>query len=98
MKFKMTLVIGAMISLFTNCNSQNKQHAAPNKTGSVYQFKNQSRDGIGKFYLGREIAQVMGAAGSDWLERSERNEEENTNLAIANIKLPENAVIADIGA
>src|SRR5664279_3320586 len=28
--------------------------------------------GIGKFYLGREIAQVMGHEAADWLERPER--------------------------
>src|SRR5688572_18125790 len=28
-------------------------------------------DGIGKFYLGREIAQIMGPGGLLWLERSE---------------------------
>ena len=27
------------------------------------------RDGIGKFYLGREIAHVMGHQAADWLER-----------------------------
>ena len=33
-------------------------------------------DGIGKFYLGREIAHVMGPGGIIWLERSERETEE----------------------
>ncbi len=55
-------------------------------------------DGIGKFYKGREISHVMGAAGSDWLERDERNEEENTQLVIEKIQIPENGTIADIGA
>jgi len=35
-----------------------------------------SRDGIGKFFLGREIAHVMGHQASDWLERPEREQEE----------------------
>jgi ubiquinone/menaquinone biosynthesis C-methylase UbiE len=48
--------------------------------------------------MGREIAKVMDASGSDWLERSERSEQENTDLAIANMKLFPTAVIADIGA
>ena len=47
------------------------------KTDSVYQFKSPSRDGIGKIYKGREISFVMDAAGADWLERNNRNDEEN---------------------
>src|ERR1043165_6771043 len=35
-----------------------------------------SPDGIGKVYLGREIAQVMTFHGARWLERPERMEEE----------------------
>ena len=33
-------------------------------------------DGIGKFYLDREIAQVMGHRAAGWLERPEREKEE----------------------
>jgi ubiquinone/menaquinone biosynthesis C-methylase UbiE len=40
----------------------------------------------------------MGASGSDWLERNDRNEEENTELAIEKILIPATGVIADIGA
>jgi len=29
-------------------------------------------NGIGKFYMGREIAHVMGHAAASWLERPER--------------------------
>ena len=32
------------------------------------------RDGIGKAYFGREIAQVMGHQAAAWLERPERQE------------------------
>lgn len=41
----------------------------------VYQQRSPSRDGIGKVYMGREIAQVMGHLGAGWLERSSRNRE-----------------------
>ena len=34
-----------------------------------YELRRASRDGIGKFYLGREIAYVMGYQGAGWLER-----------------------------
>lgn len=57
-----------------------------------------SRDGIGKFFMGREISQVMGHLAIDWLERDEREQEEAPSRAIDRISLPTNAVIADIGA
>jgi ubiquinone/menaquinone biosynthesis C-methylase UbiE len=48
--------------------------------------------------MGREIAQVMGAGGGSWLERDERQEEENTQLAIEKMQLRPNYQVADIGA
>ena len=57
-----------------------------------------SRDGIGKFYMGREISHVMGHLGSDWLERPERERQERTDLLIAGLSLSEDFVVADIGA
>jgi len=55
-------------------------------------------NGIGRFYLGREIAQVMGHQGADWLERPERGEEENPDKLIALLALKPGEVVADIGA
>ncbi|WP_193214061.1 class I SAM-dependent methyltransferase [Luteolibacter marinus] len=55
-------------------------------------------DGTGKFFHGREIAQVMGHAGLGWLERGNREDEEAPSKAIAAIELAPDAVIADIGA
>jgi ubiquinone/menaquinone biosynthesis C-methylase UbiE len=40
----------------------------------------------------------MGAAGSAWLDRDTRPQEENTQLAIDRIKVPPTATIADVGA
>ena len=57
-----------------------------------------SPDGIGKTYLGREIAQVMGVAGASWLERPERAHEEGTDLVLAALDIKPGMVIADIGA
>lgn len=56
------------------------------------------RDGIGKFYMGREIAQVMGHQAADWLERPEREDEERPNLAFPALKLKPGDSVADIGA
>lgn len=55
-------------------------------------------DGIGKFYMGREIAQVMGHQGAGWLERSSREVEEKPAVAIAALNLRPTDVVADIGA
>ncbi len=64
-----------------------------------YEFrKEHSRDGIGKFYMGREIAHVMGHQAADWLERPERDEEEHTEKLVDQLKARPGDVIADIGA
>jgi gamma-glutamyltranspeptidase/glutathione hydrolase len=55
-------------------------------------------DGIGKFYMGREIAQVMGHQAADWLERPEREKEEAPTKMIESLKLKAGDVVADIGA
>jgi ubiquinone/menaquinone biosynthesis C-methylase UbiE len=64
----------------------------------AYVFKTPHRDGIGKVYMGREIAQVMGHLGASWLERGERAQEEGTALLIANLPLKPYDAVADIGA
>ena len=56
------------------------------------------RDGIGKFYMGREIAYVMGHQAADWLERPEREIEERPSLVLEALKLKPGDVVADIGA
>jgi ubiquinone/menaquinone biosynthesis C-methylase UbiE len=55
-------------------------------------------NGIGKFYMGREIAHVMGHQAAGWLERPERQEEERTDLLIDALKLKPGETVADIGA
>lgn len=68
------------------------------QTGEVYTFKDPSSGGTGKVYMGREIAQLMSFQGKDWLERDSRPKEENTALAISNLPVSLNSVVADIGA
>ena len=65
---------------------------------SIYTYREASQDGTGKFYKGREIAQVMGFSGAEWLERDTRQKEENVKLAIENLPIKPNSVVADIGA
>jgi len=64
----------------------------------VYEYQRASRDGIGKYYMGREISHVMGHLGAGWLERPEREREERTDLFIRNLPLQADDVVADIGA
>ena len=63
-----------------------------------YSFKKGDVNGIGKWYMGREIAHVMGFQGIGWLERSNREKEENVSNLIQNMKIESNDKIADIGA
>jgi SAM-dependent methyltransferase len=55
-------------------------------------------DGIGKCYMGREIAQVMGHLGAAWLDRPEREGEEAPAVLIRSLGLEPDDVIADVGA
>jgi len=55
-------------------------------------------NGIGKFYMGREIAHVMGHAAASWLERPERDQEENPKKLLELLNLKDGDVVADIGA
>ena len=57
-----------------------------------------SPDGIGKVYLGREIAQVMSFHGARWLERPERMEEERPDRVLAALDLKPGMTVADVGA
>ena len=63
-----------------------------------YIFKRGSYDGIGKWYMGREIAHVMGFQGINWLERRKREKEENVSNLISNMDIKSNEIVADIGA
>ena len=47
---------------------------------------------------GRRFAPVMGYQGADWLERTERDDEEAPDVALAVLKIAKGATVADIGA
>jgi ubiquinone/menaquinone biosynthesis C-methylase UbiE len=55
-------------------------------------------NGIGKFYMGREIARVMGHEAAEWLERPEREQEERSSKLLETLKLKNGDVVCDLGA
>ncbi|WP_019038720.1 class I SAM-dependent methyltransferase [Psychroflexus tropicus] len=76
----------------TACQSQSQSDEA------VYEYKPGDYSGIGKWYMGREISHVMGYQGMNWLERSDREQEENTSTLLDNMNFQSTDVVADIGA
>jgi ubiquinone/menaquinone biosynthesis C-methylase UbiE len=65
---------------------------------SKYETKSGDPNGINKWYMGRQIAYVMSHQGIDWLERPERELEENSSQLLRNMNVKPGMVIADIGA
>ena len=91
-KFTVLLIL-LNILLFSN-----KSLAQNNTNDQKYIYKKGDYNGIGKWYMDREIAYVMGYEGIGWLERSEREKEENVSKLIQNMGIKPNDTIADIGA
>jgi SAM-dependent methyltransferase len=69
-----------------------------NAQSSRYTQVSRSPDGIGKSYMGREIAGVMGWQGAAWLERDEREQEERGDLLLRELAIKPGMAVADIGA
>ena len=63
------------------------QDSLNGKESDAYSFGEASPDGIGKYYMGREISKVMGHLGAGWLERPQREREERTDLLVENLNL-----------
>jgi len=77
----------------------NKPEITNISSTTIYEQRvNHSPDGIGKFYMGREIAKVMGHTGAGWLERPSRELEEQPSKIVNALDLKPNEVVADIGA
>jgi precorrin-6B methylase 2 len=60
--------------------------------------KEHDENGIGKFYMGREIAHVMGFQGAGWLERPTREKEEKVSKLMPSLDIKPEQVVADFGA
>lgn len=91
-KFNIFLFLFTALLLSSECVGQKSN------TDKKYTFKRGDDNGIGKWYKGREIAYVMGFEGIGWLERSDREKEENVSNLIQNMRIKSNDIIADIGA
>lgn len=73
--------------------------AIANPGAPIYQERTiHHPDGIGKYYLGREIARVMGYEGAGWLERPTREIEEQPFLMVNALDLNPADIVADLGA
>ena len=59
---------------------------------------NHDPNGTGTFYMGREIAQVMGPGGIEWLDRAQRDTEEHPDQVLDALQLHFGEVVADLGA
>ncbi len=86
------LLLSLLLCLSFSCRGQETMAQEP------YTYKSGSPNGIGKWYMGREIAYVMGYQGMAWLERSEREAEEKTSLLLQNMNIQVDDTIVDIGA
>ncbi len=91
------LVLLTLLLNGVGCSIAEQQGDAASDDGP-YRYATGSPDGIGKFYLGREISHVMGHRGATWLERPKREREERTDLLIEALPLDADSVAADIGA
>lgn len=101
MKSQVCLVIVFLSALSVGARADDvpKVGSVPSDAVERYQFpEDHDPNGIGKFYMGREIAYVMGFAGAGWLERSSREEEERLTLLVRSLRLRPGDVVADIGA
>lgn len=90
------LILLFLLPAFTGCGAQ--QNHSAQAEDEPYTYQSPSQDGTGKYYLGREISHVMGHLAASWLERPEREREENVSQAIENMGIQPDEHIADIGA
>ncbi|PZV08765.1 MAG: SAM-dependent methyltransferase [Leptolyngbya sp.] len=85
------LVLVAVLWGLTACGTATLQ------ASTEYQTVTPSADGIGRVYLGREIAQTMGHQGAGWLDRPSRVLQERPQVAIAALDLSPTDIVADVG-
>lgn len=96
-RWSLTLLLGSLLcSLLTACGTPLLETGLP--TSVDYQTVSPSQDGIGRVYLGREIAKTMGHEGAAWLDRPSRVLQERPQAAVDQLDLKPTDIVADIGA
>ena len=98
MKLSAVAILIFIFFSFGKCNSSKQPHKTFINPQLNYTYRQRSEGGIGKIYVTREIAQVIGSDGAAWLDRKDREKEENSNLAIDKMQLSPTSTVADIGA
>jgi len=72
-------------------------YAFPGLLWAQYEWRPGDPAGIGKWYMGREIAHTMCAAHADWLDRPEREREERPLRMLDRMAIVPSDRVADIG-
>jgi ubiquinone/menaquinone biosynthesis C-methylase UbiE len=91
---KHTILASILLAITPTLHPQTPPPQSP-----IYETRaNHDPNGIGKFYMGREIAQVMGPGGIEWLDRRSREQEEHPAQLLAALNLKPGQTVADLGA
>ncbi len=100
MRCSVFIYIWAVTVLLTTSVAQSSGESVPHyaDTLQVYTYRAPSSGGTGKIYMGREISQVMRPQGAAWLERPDRETEEQPDRLLTILPLEPDDVVADIGA
>ena len=93
-----TLMLAAIAFILTNFTYSPLALAQDSYPSYYRQKRIHNPDGIGKYYMTREIAQVMGHQAMRWLERDSRVTEEKPDLTVQQLDLKPDDTVADIGA
>lgn len=95
---KWALLAGGLLA-WVPCVLAEPPKPKPGEPAQRYEVrKEHDPSGTGKFYMGREIARVMGHQGAGWLERPQREQEEQPTKLIESLRIQPGTVVADIGA
>ena len=81
------LISFLFVAIISSANSQDR-----------YEYKEGDPNGLNKWYMGRQIANVMSHYGINWLERADREKDENSTQLVKNLDIKPGMIIADIGA
>ena len=95
-------IAAGLMLVFSQANAAAVAKKSPPVTAPpvpLYETRtNHAFDGLGKFFLDREIAHYMTHHGATWLERPEREEEEQPSRLVEALALKPGDVAADVGA